>query len=414
MTVSNDSPENLAQAEKYQFEVFPWNENFATGVALIDEQHQQLVHLINKLASHLSRGSSNIQMAEVFGELVAYADYHFKAEEQIWQPRFDNDPWYTAHKRAHDSFLPKAQEIQNKLQGASYEKVLEETLKFLVNWLVFHILDNDRRMAKTLRALDEGLGLQAAKARADEEMTGIMQTFVETVLNMYENLTSRSLELIREKNERLKTERALVVSQMQKQSMDKLLQSMTKTIEAMASTVEIRAPYTAGHQRRVAQLAEAIAQELGLPEDETQGVYLAATVHDIGDIQIPAEILTRPSSLNSIEREIVQNHPQAGYDILKNIDFPWPIAEMVYQHHERLDGSGYPKGLKGDQILLGAKVIAVADVVEAMSSHRPYRASLGIDAALAELEAHQGRLYEPTIVAACIRLIREKKFTFQA
>lgn len=416
MTVSNDSPTNQIQAhtEKYQFEVFPWNDNFATGIALVDEQHQQLVHLINKLASHLSHGSSNIQMAEVFGELVAYADYHFMAEEQIWQPRFQNDPWYTAHKRAHDSFLPKAQEIQNKLTDASYEKVLEETLKFLVNWLVFHILDNDRRMAKTLRALDEGLGLQAAKARADEEMTGIMQTFVETVLSMYENLTSRSLELIREKNERLKTERALVVSQMQKQSMDKLLQSMKKTIEAMASTVEIRAPYTAGHQRRVAQLAEAIAQELGLPEDEAQGIYLAASVHDIGDIQIPAEILTRPGSLNSIEREIVQNHPQAGYDILKGIDFPWPIAEMIYQHHERLDGSGYPKGLLGDQILLGAKVIAVSDVVEAMSSHRPYRASLGVEAALAELEAHKGRLYEPAVVDACISLIREKKFAFQA
>jgi len=414
--VSNDSPEDQLQAhaEKYQFEVFPWNENFATGIALIDEQHQQLVHLINKLASHLSRGSSHIQMAEVFGELVAYADYHFKAEEQIWQPRFQNDPWYTTHKRAHDSFLPKAQEIQDKLLGASYEKVLEETLKFLVNWLVFHILDNDRRMAKTLYALDEGLGLQAAKTRADEEMTGIMQTFVETVLNMYENLTSRSLELVREKNERLKTERALVVSQMQKQSMDKLLQSMTKTIEAMASTVELRAPYTAGHQRRVAQLAEAIAQELGLPEDETQGIYLAASIHDIGDIQIPAEILTRPRSLNSIEQKIMQNHPQAGYDILKGIDFPWPIAEMVYQHHERLDGSGYPQGLMGDQILLGAKVLAVADVVEAMSSHRPYRASLGMEAALAELEGHKGQLYEPAAVAACIKLIREKEFVFRA
>jgi HD-GYP domain-containing protein (c-di-GMP phosphodiesterase class II) len=201
---------------------------------------------------------------------------------------------------------------------------------------------------------------------------------------------------------------------MQKQSMDKLLQSMTKTIEAMASTVEIRAPYTAGHQRRVAQLAEAIAQELGLAEDEAQGIYLAATVHDIGDIQIPAEILTRPGSLNSIEREIVQNHPQAGYDILKGIDFPWPIAEMIHQHHERLDGSGYPKGLQGDQILMGAKVIAVADVVEAMSSHRPYRASLGVEAALAELEAHKGRLYEPAVVEACIKLIRDQKFTFQA
>ncbi len=328
--MSNDSPENQLQAhaEKYQFEVFPWNENFATGIALIDEQHQQLVHLINKLASHLSRGSSHIQMAEVFGELVAYADYHFKAEEQIWQPRFQNDPWYTTHKRAHDSFLPKAQEIQDKLLGASYEKVLEETLKFLVNWLVFHILDNDRRMAKTLCALDEGLGLQAAKTRADEEMTGIMQTFVETVLNMYENLTSRSLELVREKNERLKTERALVVSQMQKQSMDKLLQSMTKTIEAMASTVELRAPYTAGHQRRVAALAYAIGREMGWSEERCDRLEMVGLVHDIGKISVPAEILSKPGRLSALEMQLIRGHAQAGYDILKCVPFRslWPTS----------------------------------------------------------------------------------------
>lgn len=396
----------------YHFEVFPWNENFATGIALIDEQHRQLVHLINKLASRLSRGSDELQLAEVFKELVAYADYHFKTEERIWQPSFHGDAWYAEHKLAHDAFLPTALEIQNGLKDASYDRVLEEILKFLVNWLVFHILDNDRRMAKVVTALADGLDLPAAKARADKEMSGLMHTFVETVLGMYENLTSRSLELIREKNERLKTERALLASEMQKQSMDKLLQSMKKTVEAMASTVEIRAPYTAGHQRRVASLAEAIARELGLPEETVQGIYLAASIHDIGDIQIPAEILTRPGKLNPIEREIVQAHPQAGYDILKEIDFPWPIAEMVYQHHERLDGSGYPRGLKGEQILTGAQVIAVADVVEAMSSHRPYRASLGLDAALAELQAHQGQAYDPAAVAACLRLFREKRFVF--
>lgn len=400
--------------ETYQFEVFPWNANFATGIALIDEQHRQLVHLINKLASQLSRGANELQLSEVFQELVAYADYHFKTEEQIWQPRFQDDPWYSGHKHAHDAFLPRALEIQHHLQDAAYDKVLEEVLKFLVNWLVFHILDNDRRMAKELQALDAGLDLPTAKTRADAEMTGLMQTFVETVLGMYESLTSRSLELIREKNERLKTERALVEAEMQKQSMAKLLDSMQKTIEAMASTVEIRSPYTAGHQRRAARLAEAIAREMALPDDEVRGIFLAAMVHDIGDIQIPAEILTRPRGLSDLEREMVQAHPQAGYDILKGIDFSWPIAEMVYQHHERLDGSGYPRGLKGDEILMGARVIAVADVVEAMSSHRPYRASLGLDAALAELEAHRGQAYDPAAVDACIRLFRQQRFTLPA
>lgn len=400
-------------SEEYQFEVFPWNKNFSTGIALIDQQHQQLVHLINKLATHLSRGSGELRLSEVFGELVAYADYHFKTEEQIWQPSFHGDAWYAEHKLAHDAFLPTAQEIQAQLKDASYDRILEEVLKFLVNWLVHHILDNDRRMAKVVRAVGDGLDLAAAKARADKEMSGLMHTFVETVLNMYENLTSRSLELIREKNERLKTEQALLASEMQKQAMDKLLQSMKKTIEAMAATVELRAPYTAGHQRRVAQLAEAIARELGLSQDEVHGIYLAASVHDIGDIQIPAEILTRPGKLNPIEQQIVQSHSQAGYDILKGIDFPWPIAEMVHQHHERMDGSGYPQGLRGEQILLGARVIAVADVVEAMSSHRPYRPSLGLEAALAEIEAHQNQKYDPTAVAACLRLFRDKRFAFQ-
>jgi len=410
--VSSPAPKPPPGAESDQFEVFPWNDNFATGIALVDEQHRRLVDLINQLASHLSHGSSHLQLAEVFQQLVAYADYHFRTEEQIWEPRFRDDPWYVAHKHTHDSFLPKAQQIQAQMKDTPYEKVLEAFLKFLVNWLVYHILDNDRRMAKTLHALDDGLDLAAAKVRADEEMTGIMQTFVETVLNMYENLTSRSLELIREKNERLKTEKALLASELQKQTMDRLLKSMEKTIAAIASTVEIRAPYTAGHQRRVARLAEAIARELGLSEDEVQGIFLAASVHDIGDIQIPAEILTRPGSLSSIELEIVRHHPRAGYDILKDIDFQWPIAEMVYQHHERLDGSGYPRGLKGEQIIIGARIIAAADVVEAMSSHRPHRPSLGLDAALAELETKQGQAYDPVVVAACLKLMREQRFVF--
>lgn len=411
----NDLLENQSSTspETYQFEVFPWTENFATGIALIDEQHRKLVDLINQLASQLSHGSSGIHMAEVFDELVAYADYHFKSEEQIWQPRFQDDAWYASHKHVHDSFLPKVQQIQAQLADVPYERVLEAILKFLVNWLVFHILDNDRRMAKTIAALDEGLDLQAAKARADFEMTGLMQTFVETVLAMYENLTSRSLDLIREKNERLRAERALAASEIEKLSTAKLLDSMEKTIEAMASMIEMRSPYTAGHQKRAARLAEAVARKMGLPELEVHGIYLATLVHDIGDIQIPAEILSRPGRLSDVERRIIQSHPRAGYDILKGIDFLWPIAEMILQHHERLDGSGYPQGLKGEQILMGARVIAVADVVEAISSHRPHRASLGLDAALVELEAGKGQAYEPAAVDACLSLFRNQQFDFQ-
>lgn len=399
--------------EQYQLEVFPWNENFATGISLVDEQHKQLVHLINKLASQLSLGWGTPRLNDVFQELVAYADLHFKTEEKIWAAAFQEDEWLSSHLRTHASFLQKAPKIEDEEEkGPRYEKSLAEILKYLVNWLVFHILDDDRRMAKVVLALDRGMALEPAKELANREMEGVMQTFVETVLMMYETLTSRSIELIKEKNHRAQVEEELLNHQIHKQSMDKLLHSLEKTIAALASMVELRSPYTAGHQRRVAILAEAIASEMGLPEDDVQGVLLAASVHDIGDIQVPAEILARPGKLTSIETQLVRQHAQAGYEILKEIDFPWPIAQMVLQHHERLDGSGYPNALKDEQIVLGAKIIAVADVVEAISTHRPYRGALGTDAALAEIISGRGIAFDPLVVDACITLFREKGFAF--
>jgi len=184
------------------------------------------------------------------------------------------------------------------------------------------------------------------------------------------------------------------------------------TIGAIASTVEMRDPYTAGHQRRVAQLAVGIGQALGLSEHQVHGLYLAGVIHDVGKIQVPAEILNKPGKLSELEYQLIQAHAQAGYDIVKGVDFPWPIAQAVLQHHERLDGSGYPNGLKGDDIILEAKILAVADVIEAMMSHRPYRAALGLDKALAEIEQGKGRLYDPAAADACIRLFRKKKFAF--
>jgi PAS domain S-box-containing protein len=195
-------------------------------------------------------------------------------------------------------------------------------------------------------------------------------------------------------------------------SVELLSRSMEGTIRAMAATLEIRDAYTAGHQRRVAELVVAIAGELKLSEDEIRALGLAAIVHDLGKIQVPAEILSKPSRLMPIEYELIKVHPTAGYNILKEIDFPWPIAEIVYQHHERPDGSGYPCGLRGDEMLLGAKILGVADTIEAMISHRPYRAALGIDKALAEIEQGRGRAYDPAVVDACIALFRDKQFTF--
>lgn len=195
-------------------------------------------------------------------------------------------------------------------------------------------------------------------------------------------------------------------------SAEKLEQALLQTIEAIAATVEVRDPYTAGHQRRVAALASAIAHEMGLPEEKIRGLYLAATIHDLGKIHLPAEILSKPSSLSKIEYELIKTHSQTGYDIIKDVQFPWPISQVVLEHHERLDGSGYPRGLKGDQILPEARILSVSDVVEAMSSHRPYRPGLGTDAALEEIGKKRGVLYDPDVVDCCLSLFRNKNFAF--
>ena len=187
-----------------------------------------------------------------------------------------------------------------------------------------------------------------------------------------------------------------------------LRRSMEAAVQAIASTLEMRDPYTAGHQRDVARLAVAIARDVGVPEDEIEGIYLAAIVHDIGKIRIPIDILSKPGPLTNLEYQLIQTHAQVGYDIMKNVDFPWPVAQMILQHHESLDGSGYPAGLKGDEILQGARIIAVADVVQAMSMRRPYRGAFGDAAALDEIERGRGRLYDPAAVDACLKLFREK------
>jgi ABC-type sugar transport system substrate-binding protein len=196
------------------------------------------------------------------------------------------------------------------------------------------------------------------------------------------------------------------------ESLQKLGRALEGAIQAMALTVEIRDPYTAGHQRRVAQLACAIALEMNLPSEMIEGIRLAAMIHDIGKINIPAEILSKPGRIASIEFTLIGTHPRIGYDVLKAIEFPWPVAEIVLQHHKRLDGSGYPPSLAGEKILLEARILGVADVVEAMSSNRPYRPALGVDKALEEIKANSGRLYDPVAVEACCRLFMEKGISF--
>jgi len=197
-----------------------------------------------------------------------------------------------------------------------------------------------------------------------------------------------------------------------KQSRDDLRRNFEETVASLASASEKRDPYTSGHQERVTRLALAIAKEIGLSDKQTEGLCIAALLHDIGKIGLPAEYLSKPSRLSSIERAALEHHAEIGYDILKNIHFPWPVAEIVYQHHELLDGSGYPQGLTDKEIHLEAKILTVADVVEAMSAHRPYRPSLGIAAALDEINSGRGTRYHAASVDACLRIIKEKKDEF--
>jgi HD-GYP domain-containing protein (c-di-GMP phosphodiesterase class II) len=195
-----------------------------------------------------------------------------------------------------------------------------------------------------------------------------------------------------------------------KESLIQLRKNLGGTIQAMAMTVETRDPYTAGHQRRTSDIARRIAQEMGLPSKQVDGIRMAGVIHDLGKISIPAEILSKPGKIGRSEYSLIKDHPQAGYNILKGIDFRWPVAEIVRQHHERIDGSGYPFGLKGDNIMLEARVIGVADVIEAMSSHRPYRPSLGITKAFYEIMQNRGKLYDPHVVDASVSLYNKREF----
>ncbi len=198
------------------------------------------------------------------------------------------------------------------------------------------------------------------------------------------------------------------------ESLKKTLESLRKAfgtiVQVMVSAVEARDPYTAGHQLRVANIARAIATEMGLPQEKVDGIRMAGSIHDIGKLSIPSDILSKPAKLTDIEFSLIKEHARQGYEILKDVESPWPLAQIVYQHHERMDGSGYPRNLKGDEILIEARIMAVADVVESMASHRPYRPTLGINAALEEIEKNRETLYDTNVADACLRLFREKGF----
>ena len=194
-----------------------------------------------------------------------------------------------------------------------------------------------------------------------------------------------------------------------KESLLRMEEVLDGVINSLSATVEAKDPYTAGHQKRVAAIAVSIAEAMGLPGQQIEAIRMAGLIHDIGKIAIPSEILSKPGRLTDIEFSLIKTHSQVGFDILKDINFPMPIAEIVYQHHERMDGSGYPRGLKGEEILLESRILAVADVVEAMSSHRPYRPSLGMDKALEEISRNRDTFYDKDVADACLKIMKEKE-----
>jgi putative nucleotidyltransferase with HDIG domain len=249
---------------------------------------------------------------------------------------------------------------------------------------------------------------------ANSEMLGAMviysrhtKHFDDDKINLFVELsedTAYGIHTLRLREDLLRT------SSQRDDMLRQLRESLEGTVHSIAMMVEARDPYTAGHQTRVSNLAVEIAKELDLDSNTIEGIHVASQVHDIGKIQIPSEILTKPTKLTNLEYEMIKTHPTTGYEILKNINFPWPIADIVHQHHERLDGTGYPNGMSSKDILLEAKIVCVADVVEAMASHRPYRASLGIEFALTELERERGTKYDTDVVDCCLKLFREKNY----
>jgi putative nucleotidyltransferase with HDIG domain len=286
--------------------------------------------------------------------------------------------------RTFNAMMDGMEKAYREMEGIN--RSLEEMMRNRSMELEKEIVER-RRVEKELRL-------------AKEELENKVEKRTEQLSKVNEELSGRVLETRRAEDQLQFT-------------LERLEKALEGTVRAMSLTIEMRDLYTAGHQRRVSGLAVAIAEELHLPAEKIEGLRLAGIIHDIGKIAMPAEILTKPTRLTKTEFQLVKDHPRIGYDILKSIQFPWPVAHIILQHHERMDGSGYPDGLLGDAILLEARILAVADVVEALSSHRPYRPALGMEKALEEIRRGRGIRYDMRVVDACIRLFKDHRYSFK-
>lgn len=481
-------------------EVFAWSKNLELGIEIIDKQHKHLVDLINKVAVSYSKHDNNFNIDFIFNELLDYADYHFKSEELVWSKI--NDSCVADHKHTHDSFVNKLNDL---ITHKDSDLAIEEILTFLIKWLAYHILDNDKRMSIILKLLNDGYKITDAKKTANEKIDNSMHIMVQTVLGMYEKLSSNTLSLMKERIERKRIEDILKekekkerlfadaiikgmpnivivsdanlniirtnqewhyktlqeifgnmisdaiteinhhkkyvfeaeinndifictgiiihdyqyliscsnitnIKNIEKQLLNKNAEykrSLLGTITAVSKALELRDPYTAGHQQRVAKISVLIAEELGLDQHTIEGIRLGASIHDIGKIAVPSELLVKPTRLSDLEYELIKTHGLAGELIFLEVPFPWPITNIVTHHHEHLDGSGYPHGLIGDEISLEVRIVSVADTFEAISSHRPYRPALGHDIAIKELLKYKGIWYDSKVIDALIEVIKK-------
>ncbi|MFP4476265.1 MAG: HD domain-containing phosphohydrolase [Desulfatibacillaceae bacterium] len=274
--------------------------------------------------------------------------------------------------------------------------------------LEFHYQDKKFLLKSSrLQMVNVLLSTYEDSVEKNRELVRTQEALEELTDKLEHKVRERTKELQAEIMEREGKEIALT------ETVEKLYRAMEQIITAMGSTMEVRDPYTSDHQRRVAKLAAALADELGLTEDQSEGIRMAGLIHDLGKIAIPLDILNKPGRISEIEFSLIKTHPRVGYDILKSVEFPWPVADIVLQHHERLDGSGYPLGLTGAAITLETRILSVADVVEAISSHRPYRPALGIEVAMEEISRKRGVHFDSEVVDACVSLIRDKGFSLE-